>query len=158
MAKGIKLGGKKLVVGILVLVLVAGGAGYFVLGGGGLPFLPVGKSQGEEKGSTAAKAQAQELRQTALEPLVVNLADSGGRRYLRVTITLEYAEPRVEKELQKAGYKIRDAIIQALRSKTAADLAPDRAEQIRQELIETVNRYLETGRVTGLYFQEFIIQ
>jgi flagellar FliL protein len=158
LAKGISLGGKKLFAVVVVLALVAGGAGYAFLGGGSLPFLNWGENRGEEEKPAQAQAEAAQLHQMALDSLVVNLADAGGRRYLRVTITLEYSDPRVEKELERTGYKIRDAVIRVLRSKTAADLSPDKTEPLKTELIDTVNGYLNSGRITGLYFQEFIIQ
>lgn len=157
-----KLGGKKLLAGLVAVVLLVGAVGYFGAGTVNLPFLSglLGRGQ-ETKGQQAeAKGTNDEAayRQLNLEPLVVNLADPGGRRYLRVTITLEFTDPKVEKEMARVGYRVRDAIIQVLRSKTVADLAPDQADKVRQELLDTVNGLLEKGKFTGLYFQEFIIQ
>lgn len=155
-----KLGAKKILIPGLILVVLIGGAGYFLAKSGKIPFLPGVKAEKVANASNAgsAKEEAAGSKQLSLESLVVNLADAGGRRYLRVTITLEYADGKVEKELQRSMHRIRDAIIQVLRSKTVADLAPGKAEKVKKELLDTVNGFLKEGRVTGLYFQEFLIQ
>lgn len=157
-----KLGRGKLLAGLLAAVLIVGALGYFGLGAANLPLVSRFTGPNEEVKGREAEAKGAknggEYRQLALEPLVVNLADPGSRRYLRVTITLEFTDARVEKEMQRVGYRVRDSIIQILRSKTVADLAPDRAEKVRQELLGTINGLLEEGKITGLYFQEFIIQ
>lgn len=158
-----KLGGKKkLFTALVAAVLVVGAVAYFGLGKINVPFLSGVLARSRETmvegaGDKGTRGR-DEYRQIDLEPLVVNLADPGGRRYLRVAITLEYADPRVEKEMERVSYRVRDAIIRALRSKTVADLAPEHSDKVREELLNTINELLEAGRFTGLYFQEFIIQ
>jgi flagellar FliL protein len=154
-----KLGAKKILIPGLIFVVLIGGAGYFFSKSGKIPFLP----GAEAKKVASASSQEAEKEDTAykqlpLESLVVNLSDPGGNRYLRVTITVEYTDGKVEKELQRSMHRIRDAIIQVLRSKTVADLVPGKAEKVKKELLDTVNGFLKEGKITGLYFQEFLIQ
>jgi len=159
-----KLGGYKLVAGVLAFALLGGVWVFLALGTGLSGFSFPWLSRLDKQGIAAAGEPLETggkiagYRQLALEPLVVNLADAGGRRFVRVSITLEFTDACVEKELARVDYRVRDAIIQVLRSKTAADLAPQRAEEVREELLATINSLLADNKVTGLYFQEFIIQ
>lgn len=97
-----------------------------------------------------------DLKTVALEPVTVNLADSDSRRYLRAGIVLEYADREVGDELAEKGHRVRDAAMAVLRAKTVADLKDEGA--MKGELVEAANRVLERGRVTGVYFKEFVIQ
>lgn len=99
-----------------------------------------------------------EIKTLPLESLVVNLADPGYRRYLRVQLTLEYTDTAVEQEVAQRDYRVMDAIIQVLRSKQVADLQPQNMEGLRQELMEAINAALLQSQITGLYFNQFIIQ
>lgn len=97
-----------------------------------------------------------DLKTVALEPVIVNLADSDSRRYLRAGVVLEYADRDVGDELAEKGHRVRDAAMAVLRAKTTADLRDEGA--VKGELVEAANRVLERGRVTGVYFKEFVIQ
>lgn len=112
----------------------------------------------DSKGATAAPVakQAAVMQKLALDSIVVNLADPGLRRYLRVKITLEYSDTRLTKELNEKLYRIRDTLISVLRSKKTDDLQNEDA--LKQELLTAVNAQLMGGQVQGLYFEEFIIQ
>lgn len=153
-------GRKRLLVGLLVAVVLIGAVGYFAPGR--LPFLSHAFGRSEDAGKPEIEGKEAknggDYRQLPLESMVVNLADAGRPRYLRVTITLEYTDPKVQKEMERLGHRVRDSIIQVLRSKQVADLAPDKTDQVRRELLSAVNGLLGGDKVTGLYFQEFIIQ
>lgn len=136
----------------LVVLGIGVGAGLL---GWAAPVFPRFAGYEARAGGVTAPA---ERRQLTLDSMVVNLAEPGSRRYLRATISLEYADRRVEKEMERVGYRVRDAVIQVLRRKSVADLAPDRVEGLRRELLAAVNGILGEGSVTGLYFREFIIQ
>ncbi|MEW6661732.1 MAG: flagellar basal body-associated FliL family protein [Bacillota bacterium] len=143
---------KKLLALILVflLLLIAGGSAYYWF------FL---RKAGEDEGGIAEKGE--QLKGITLNSFTVNLADPGYRRYLRTTIALEYTgkEKVMEKELGEKEHRVRDAIIGVLRSKTVADINnPDKTVQLRQELVEAVNRVLEKNQIKDIYFRDFIIQ
>lgn len=103
-------------------------------------------------------ATAPDSRWVALDPVIVNLADPGGHRYLRTALSLECGDEKTAKEIERAESRICDAVIRVLRSKTAAELAPARMEELRRELAEAVNGALGRNAVAGVYFEEFITQ
>lgn len=107
---------------------------------------------------------------------VVNLADPGGYRYLKVGIVLEllptdpefYAasgEARAEAEqhvLDAVGKQqplIEDIITMALTDKTFEEVFTIAGkEQLKQELREALNARLSEQQVRDIYFTEFLIQ
>lgn len=94
-----------------------------------------------------------------LQPLVVNLAEQKARRYLKVTIHLELDGPEVIKEIETLKPRLIDSIIILLSSKTLADIEDTKGKlSLRREIITSLNEELSTGRVTNVYFTEFIIQ
>jgi flagellar basal body-associated protein FliL len=137
------------VLGLAALVGLSVCAGAVLAGKAALAF--GGRAAREERAAAA-------FYNSTLDSVVVNLADPGGRRYLRTTVALEYADPEVAKEIERAGSRVQDAVIRVLRAKTVADLAPDRIDALRRELVSAVNGVLGWDGVTGVYFQEFIVQ
>jgi flagellar FliL protein len=102
-----------------------------------------------------------------MEPFVVNLADPGSRRYLRVNLKLEFKKPEeTEPLLTERMPQVRDAILLLLSSKTADQLvSPEGKTNLRQELTDQLNIVLKKGKkkkvkkvVKNLYFMEFLIQ
>jgi len=94
-----------------------------------------------------------------LEPLVVNLADQGARRYLKITINLELDRPEVIKETETLKPCLIDSLITLLSSKTLADIETAKEKiSLRREIVTSFNEQLTTGRITNVYFTEFIIQ
>ncbi len=89
----------------------------------------------------------------------VNLADTGGRRYLRIRFEVGFNESRLQKELESRESEIRSEIIALLRSKTAEDLQePGGQSMLKDEIIIRMNDILVSGEVRDLYYTEFIIQ
>jgi flagellar FliL protein len=132
---------------VFLVLLLGSGYGYLYFQGTAVK-VPVPT---QEKATRPA-----EVRKLTLEPFVVNLADPGLRRYLRVKITLEYLSPYMEEELNQKLHRIRDTIIAVLRSKKTEDLAQEDA--LKRELLAKINAELDTGQVKAIYFEEFIIQ
>jgi flagellar FliL protein len=105
-----------------------------------------------------------ESKSSMIEPFVVNLADPGSRRYLRVNLTLELKKPEEAEPLLEARMpQMRDTVLLLLSSKTTDQLlAPEGKITLRQELIEQINKVLKTKKlkrsVKNLYFTEFLIQ
>ena len=89
----------------------------------------------------------------------VNLADAGGRRYLRVGFELGFNESRLQNELDVRNSEIRSEIISVLRARTVEDLQePGGQNALKDEIIITMNEVLVTGEIQDLYYTEFIIQ
>ncbi len=105
---------------------------------------------------------------------VVNLADPGGFRYLKVGVSLEFASDD-EKDLQGEAYKkkqdefakklvnrkdkLDDAVMTVLSSHSAAELVtPTGKESLRTELKERVGPMVQPEQLLNVYFTQFIIQ
>jgi flagellar FliL protein len=94
-----------------------------------------------------------------IEPLIVNPANSNGERYLKASVTLEMLDAEVQRELGKRLPQIKNQINNILSSKTIAQIqTPNDREQLRREILERVNGMLINGRVSNVYFEEFVYQ
>ncbi len=97
-----------------------------------------------------------------LEPLVLNLADAEGNRYLRVAIDI--VVDRAEGVLAEDGgtllsTRLRDRLLIVLASKTADDVVSSEGkEALRAEVRRTAEPLLEEARVLDVYFTEFRVQ
>ncbi len=99
------------------------------------------------------------VQTVTIPSFTINLVDAGHRRYLRTQITLEFTDKNLATELQLKNHRIKDTIISILRSKAVTDLdTTEKGDLVRQELIDALNFLLVEGKITGLYFEEFIIQ
>lgn len=95
----------------------------------------------------------------ALDTFIVNLADKGGNRYLRITMDLELGIPELETEIEKRLPQIRDSILMILPSKRFADISSvDGKIALRDEILQTLNGFLLKGEITNIYFKEFVVQ
>jgi flagellar FliL protein len=105
---------------------------------------------------------------------IINLADPAGRKYIRITIVLEFA-PDAEfytmDHEQQAAYRtefttevtskmpmVDDAIITWISTKTFDQLyTAEGKELLRLELLHLINERLEEYEVISLYFTEFVV-
>ena len=99
-----------------------------------------------------------------IDPFVVNLADAGGRRYLRTSMKLELRKAtESEPFLTERMPQVRDAILLLLSGKTSDQLLTAEGKSaLRTELITLLNKVLKKKKlkkpVKSLYFTEFLIQ
>ena len=153
--------------GMLKWVIIAVAA-VVVLGGGGFAgwwfFLrspaPATAKAGEQKpGAPGAGGASMAGPIIPLAPFIVNLADPGGRRYLKVTVELELDKKEGEAEFKGRVPEIRDQIILALSSKTFQQLQGGAGKQVlREELTARMNTILKVGKIKSIYFTEFVVQ
>jgi len=94
-----------------------------------------------------------------LDPFIVNLAGSGGNRFLKVNISLKMSAPEVHLELRKSILKVTDSILFLLSSKSFEDVDSfQEKSKLEDEVMVRVNKFLTAGQVNEAYFTEFIIQ
>ncbi len=95
----------------------------------------------------------------SLNPFLVNLADRGGKRYLKITIDLELSDDKMKQEIVKRLPQVRNLLLMILPSKTFTDVSTvDGKTSLRDEILTELNGILTTGEVSNLYFTEFVIQ
>ena len=120
--------------------------------------------EGEEGGEGADGEKKDELPPDVgvmftMDPFVVNLAGSKGKRFLKVTTTLELSSPEVNPEFEENLQKITDSILVLLSSKSFEDVYSVQGKfKLKDEITTRVNRFLVVGHVKDAYFTEFIVQ
>ena len=116
----------------------------------------------EEKTSSEEPKPAKKVKKDLmfhLDPFIVNLAKSGGNRFLKVTVSLEMSSPEVRLGLKKNIQKVTDSILLLLSTKTFKDVYSVQGKfTLKGEITTRVNQFLTEGQVKGAYFTEFIIQ
>ncbi len=94
-----------------------------------------------------------------MDPFVVNIAETNGERYLKIVIQLETSDPGVGPELEQIKPRIRDSILDLLTPKTFKDIMDLSGKQrLREDIAGRINNILQRGKVTRVYFTEFVIQ
>ena len=148
---------------VLVLVLVMGG-GMFLIYTKLSPASPKAVVPETEAEVIPEKAKPEDIGAVvSMDTFIVNLADPGGNRYLRVTMDLELAGKTAGKtagdELAKRMPQIRDAILMTLATKRYADIStPEGKTALREEILNAVNGLLVSSQIARIYFKEFVIQ
>ena len=116
----------------------------------------------EEKASSEEPKPVKKVKKDLmfhLDPFIVNLAKSGGNRFLKVTVSLEMSSPNVRLGLKKNIKKITDSILLLLSTKIFKDVYSVQGKfTLKGEITTRVNQFLTEGQVKGAYFTEFIIQ
>ena len=161
-------GGKKpigMIIGIIVGLLVLGGGGYYAY----TNFFqekpaeekPAEGEEGKEEGKEEAPPE-EDLNlgvMFPMDPFVVNLAGSEGKRFLKVTISLELSTPEVHLEIKENIQKVTDSILILLSSKAFEYVYSVQGKfKLKDEITTRVNRFLVVGHIKDAYFTEFIIQ
>ena len=94
-----------------------------------------------------------------LDTFIVNLADKGGKRYLRITVGLELDSEELEAEVSKRLPQVRDSILTILPTKTFDDVSSAKGKTaLRDQMLARINGLLVHGQVTNIYFKEFVVQ
>jgi|LSQX01.2.fsa_nt_gb flagellar FliL protein len=95
----------------------------------------------------------------ALDPFIVNLMGDSAEHYLKVAMQFEVPEPAIIQELELVKPRIRDSILDLLSSKAMGELMDSPGKQrLREEIILRVNNAISRGRISKVYFSEFVIQ
>ncbi|HBE80503.1 MAG TPA: hypothetical protein DDW65_22370 [Firmicutes bacterium] len=91
--------------------------------------------------------------------IIVNIpSDDGVDRYLKINATMELDNEKTKEEVTKRIPQIRDLMISILRTKTKEKIdEKEGKDEIRSEIINSINHYLVMGKVKNLYFEDFLI-
>ena len=153
---------------IVVGVLALAGGGYFAYTNffqeEAVDESAEGGKEGEEGEVGANGEKKEELPPDVgvmftMDPFVVNLAGSKGKRFLKVTTTLELSSPEVNPEFEENLQKITDSILVLLSSKSFEDVYSVQGKfKLKDEITTRVNRFLVVGHGKDAYFTEFIVQ
>jgi len=94
-----------------------------------------------------------------IEGLIVNPANTGGRRFLSASVGFELQSPEANTLFNEREAVIRDALITILSSQTIPELSDfKQREKLRQLIKLRVEKLLDTKEVEAVYFTEFVLQ
>lgn len=137
---------KWIIIGVVIASLGAGAYVYF-------GYLPGKNANAEGKPEIEHKAFFE------MDTFLLNLADPGGKRYLKVTVKLELDDPKVSEELTAKNYEVRDTALMLMSGKEFEDISTLAGkESLKRELITRLNGLLQTGQIKQMYFTEFLVQ
>ncbi len=148
-------GKKMMILGLVGVLLLGGGGGaaWFFMGGE------------KEEGEKHAKAEEEEEHSEEpgpvmeLEPFLLNLADRDELRFLKVSIKLELDRPEEKTDYTIKVPAIRDVLLVLLSSKESQILRTTNGKRrMREEIMTRVNGVMNKGKVSNVFFTDFIIQ
>ena len=140
---------------ILMLAIV----GLLLIGGGLGAYLFLSDDAPAAKEAQASHGPSKHAVTMPLDPFLVNLADKESRRYLKLKVELEVDSEGDAKELEKSLPRIRDALILLLSSKTYLDLSTyEGKQQLKQEIRQRVTALPGGGKISEVFFTEFVAQ
>jgi flagellar protein FliL len=174
-------------VALAVLIgLVAGGAtGAFVVGpalaSGIAPTADAAELRGAhaQSHSTAAGATSEDEEEPAeeepkgkekeggasaptylLDNIVLNPANSGGTRFLLLSVSFELKSSAVSDEMKQRDAEVRDAVLKLLGGKTVEQLTDiGTREALKEELrLAVAKLFRKQNAVKRVYFPQFVIQ
>ena len=158
---------KLIIISIIVAVFLfmgVMGAGFFIL------WSKMSSAVAQVQAGAAAETEEAAAEEEAVEDvslgtiyrldtMIVNLADKGGKRYLRITMELELNTPELLNEVEMRLPQLRDSILMILPTKTYDDIGTTSGKiALRDELLVRLNSFLKTGQITTIYFSEFVVQ
>jgi flagellar protein FliL len=151
---------KKLIIlvsGLLIAAIVGSGGFFYLQGKGSDSERDAGT---EESKDSAEKSEINKNKiNFPLESFIVNLADPGGKRYFSTRIVLEFSDKDSLVSLEKSVPEIRDRILMILPTKTYKEIqSVEGKDALRSSLIVALNEILQEGKITNIFFQEFVVQ
>jgi flagellar FliL protein len=160
-----------IIIAVLLLIIIIGGVAAFMLMGDDEEAVeqsaPLAKERPSKRvskhRSSADFEDSRSLKEIGvlypLDTFTVNLKSDSGRRYLKVTMSLELEGEELSMELDSKTAVLRDKIIRILTSKTLEEVTSKKGKQkISEQIMDTLNAMITDGTIKGIYFTEFVIQ
>jgi flagellar FliL protein len=151
-----------LMIAVILVVLIVGGAGAFF-------FLNKGSSNSAKNTQTQSASSESVMNDKNvhiknLPSMIINLADTSGDRYLKISLALVMNGKEKPKGSESSGdtlegAAIKNAIITVISTKTSDTLLTlSGKEELKKQLIKAINSALGEDAVRDIYFTDFIIQ
>ena len=158
-----------IIIVVLILIIIIGGAIAFLMMGDDEETVDEKAPQTKEKTVSKKKRASSVMDDTRslseigvlypLDTFTVNLKSDSGRRYLKVTMSLEVSGEELSLELDAKSAVLRDRIIRILTSKTLEEISSKKGKaKVTAQIMDTLNSMIVDGSIEGIYFTEFVIQ
>jgi flagellar FliL protein len=148
-----------IIIGVAVLVLlIAGGVGAWYF----LKEKPV--AEGEKNPAQYVPVptldqQSQIGPMVNIDEFVVNIISGDAAHYVKASLTVELTNEEVKIEVEQRMPQMRDAVLLLISNKTYEELQDLQGKkQLKAELSSKINSFLRTGKVTSIYFTNFVVQ
>ena len=134
---------KMLIVLLAVVLAGAGGGAYAML-----------RASDEASGPTRGLVM--------FDPFVVNLADPGGMRFVRVTLQVVTYSEKGAKDVTESPLSMkesRSAILEILSQQLASELVKVEGKQaLKKAIVERLSKQIKQTKVIDVFFSEFVVQ
>lgn len=160
-----------IIIVVLILIIIIGAVVAVLLSGGDEEVQTSSAPQTKERAidkprSNSKSSEMDNSRQLSeigilypLDTFTVNLKSDSGRRYLKVTMSLELEGEELSLELDAKTAVIRDRVIRILSSKTLEEITSKKGKaKVSDQVMDTLNAMISDGQIKGIYFTEFVIQ
>jgi flagellar FliL protein len=171
-------GGEKKAHGIMPVLLGSLVSGGLLLGGmaylmqaqnkelkGALEAAAKGKGEGGPAGHEAPKeghggeAESKGSGFYDLDEFLVNLANPGGGRYLRATLSLRFKNESAREVIKASQPRVRDLVIECLSARSTQDLAAREGKaKLKDELLTQLTRLIPEAGFDGVFLLSFTVQ
>lgn len=143
------------ILGIVALVLVVGGGATFWMMR--KPAEAAAAEHPEEKPVDLAKAGI-----VKFEPFVVNLADPGAKRFLRVSVGIILPEAEEAKHIEESEVlrmQLRSDILDLLTTQTSDHIVtPEGKAELKKQILEKAHATLAPAEAHDVIFSDFVVQ
>jgi flagellar FliL protein len=163
-----------IIVVLILIILIGAVVGILLMGGSEEEATPKNiepqvkeqSAKKTQKSSANADLESEDTRQLSqigilypMDTFTVNLKSDAGRRYLKVTMSIELEGEELSLELDNKKAVLRDRIIRILTSKTLEEISSKKGKQkVSVQIMDTLNAMISDGKIKGIYFTEFVIQ
>jgi flagellar FliL protein len=151
----------------LILIIVAanvllggGAAAFFVLGqGGGGAAEAEPAAAGHDTADAAAQAAKSGAPISEFPPIIVNLNEPEGTRYLKTTIAIQLSNDKMQAELEQLKPVIKDAFIRDLSELNFRQtMGAKNKSVIKRRLLKRFNEAVGSEAGVEVLFTEFVVQ
>ncbi len=150
----------------VLIIIIAGFVLFMAMAGAGFYMLWQKMPGAPANSVTASKSVTEKGQPTkglgpiyAINPFVINLAGSGGKRFLRVKMDLELKNQTIFEQVHAQLPRVKDKILTILSSKKFEDInTVEGKSNLRAEIAARIDTLFSKGAVTNVYFTEFVIE
>jgi flagellar FliL protein len=148
-----------IIIGAVVLVLSIGGGfgAWFFLKEAPVP--EDAQTPGQQVPVPALGQKTQIGPMVNIEEFIVNIISGDAAHYVKASLTVELTNEEVTIEVEQRMPQMRDAVLLLISNKTYEELQDLQGKkQLKAELLSKINSFLQTGKVTSIYFTNFVVQ
>jgi flagellar protein FliL len=154
-----------IIAGVIVVLGGGGAAAYFKMRAPAAAEAADDQEKADKDSGSKKKKKKKKATESGLlsfDPFVVNLADQGGGRFLRLSARLVLDSPEEAERIQKNEVllvRIRSSILELLTQQTADQLVTaDGKAALKTAIAEHLEPLLEGTEVEDVLFADFVVQ